>query len=186
MTAVFVGYLFIFIHLRANGIDFLPDFVGYILIAAGVSGLPDRNVKFVSTRNLSVALAIYTGAIWFMGVFRWMLFGSIFFFVSCLVLAAILSLSCLLIAGFREVERTENVQLGTGRLLLSWGVYSAVQIMLLIFNMLPIHVRNLPLQLLSIGNIAALLLFLAFLFITRTKYLEFCTRRKYMNKTDCP
>ena len=83
------------IHLRANGIDFLPDFVGYILIAAGVSGLPDRNVKFISARNL-------------------------------------------------------------------------------------------PLQLLSIGNIAALLLFLAFLFITRTKYLEFCTRRKYMNKTDCP
>ena len=77
---------------------------GCILIAAGVSGLPDRNVKFISARNLSVALAIYTGAIWFMGVFRWMLFGSIFFFVSCLVLAAILSLSCLLIAGFREVE----------------------------------------------------------------------------------
>ena len=180
MTAVFVGYLFIFIHVRANGIEFLPDFAGYILIAAGVSSLPDRNGKLLSARNLAVALAVYTGALWLIGVFRWMIFGSLFFLINCLVLAAILSLSCLLIAGFREVERKENTQLGTGRLLLAWGVYSAVQILSLIFNLLPIHVRNLPLRLFSIGAVVSSILFLIFLFMTRTKYLALCTRRKYM------
>ena len=39
-TKILWGFLFIFLDIRINGIDiFLPDFVGYILIALGLESL---------------------------------------------------------------------------------------------------------------------------------------------------
>ena len=46
MTAVFVGFFFIHLHLWINGVDLLPDFVGFILIAAGVSGCRTKVKEF--------------------------------------------------------------------------------------------------------------------------------------------
>ncbi len=44
---IFWGFLFIFLDIRINGIDFiLPDFIGYILIVVGLAYLCDLHRRF--------------------------------------------------------------------------------------------------------------------------------------------
>lgn len=43
---VFWGYFLILLDFRVNGLDILPDFVGYFLIIAGLAGLSAESVWF--------------------------------------------------------------------------------------------------------------------------------------------
>jgi hypothetical protein len=53
---IFWGLLFLLISFRVQGIDILPDFIGYILFIVGFTHLQDYNHHFSISKNLSIAL----------------------------------------------------------------------------------------------------------------------------------
>lgn len=63
MKKVFIGLLFLFLYIRINGLDILPVFVGYILVAHGLKEKGEYpSVK--TTRTISVVAAVITGLLW--------------------------------------------------------------------------------------------------------------------------
>ena len=67
MKKVFIGLLFLFLHIKINGIDLLPVFVGYILIYQGVR--QERECPSGKTTcYIAVAGAIVTGLLWLWGI----------------------------------------------------------------------------------------------------------------------
>ena len=55
---LFWGLLFVILDVRVNGIDLLPDFLGYITVAIGARGLIEASDRFRMAANLSWILAI--------------------------------------------------------------------------------------------------------------------------------
>ncbi len=55
---IIIGYLFNFLDFRLQGIDIIPDFVGYLLIFIGLSKVLDLNKKFETARFISIILLI--------------------------------------------------------------------------------------------------------------------------------
>lgn len=58
MNLIFIGYILIFFHFKINGIDILPDFVGYLLIANGLGRLEKESELFVKARPWAFAMSV--------------------------------------------------------------------------------------------------------------------------------
>lgn len=57
-TQIFWGLLLVFVDLRFNGIDVLPDIVGYILVAVGCRGLEPLSRRFTAAGRITWTLAV--------------------------------------------------------------------------------------------------------------------------------
>ena len=58
---IFWGLLFVFLDIRINSIDlFLPDFVGYILIASGLGLLASRDRSFRTARVMAIIMIFFS------------------------------------------------------------------------------------------------------------------------------
>ncbi len=68
MKKIFVGLLFLFLHLRINGVDLLPAFVGYALIYLGLAELA-QPPSVETSRMISAAAAVVEGAEWVLALF---------------------------------------------------------------------------------------------------------------------
>jgi len=60
MAQIFWGYLFIFFSISLNGIDLLPDCLGYFFIMKGAIFLSSTSKHFVAAKPWSIGLAIIT------------------------------------------------------------------------------------------------------------------------------
>jgi hypothetical protein len=78
---ILVGLLLIFLDLRLNGFDVLPDFVGYALVALGCGGLGDCSHSFLTAQKLSWILAVVDVAGYF--VPRHLLLAAIILALNC-------------------------------------------------------------------------------------------------------
>lgn len=58
MINLFIGYIFIFFHIKINGIDLLADFIGYILIYRGLCALSDEAEAFRKAKPWTLAMVI--------------------------------------------------------------------------------------------------------------------------------
>ncbi len=58
------GFVFIFFHIKIGAFDILPDFVGYILIAMGISAAYESFRHINALKPLSVALSVFYAAVW--------------------------------------------------------------------------------------------------------------------------
>jgi succinate dehydrogenase/fumarate reductase cytochrome b subunit len=59
---IFYGMLFVLINIPINGVDILPDFIGYILFAAGYEKLKNKSVYFDRVRKFIWLLIIISFA----------------------------------------------------------------------------------------------------------------------------
>ncbi len=50
------GFLFIMLDFRIQGIDILPDFIGYIMLTGGLGLLAERSVRFAQARGPGTAM----------------------------------------------------------------------------------------------------------------------------------
>lgn len=67
MKKIFIGLIFIFCNLTVFRVNFMPDFVGYILIFLGL----DEEYEcpsLAASRTMTLAASILTGAIWVAGL----------------------------------------------------------------------------------------------------------------------
>ena len=60
MLYIFIGYLFTFFHLKINGFNFLPNFLGYIFIVIGLTKLANESVKFAQSKPWAIGMACIT------------------------------------------------------------------------------------------------------------------------------
>lgn len=54
----YYGFLFIMVDFRFNGIDILPDIVGYAFFAAALGVLAERNFNFTQARKFNIIMII--------------------------------------------------------------------------------------------------------------------------------
>lgn len=52
------GFLFVMVDFRLNGVDILPDIVGYLFFAAGLNILADRNFHFTKARTYNIVMIL--------------------------------------------------------------------------------------------------------------------------------
>lgn len=52
------GLLFVMVDFRLNGLDILPDIVGYVLFAIGLNALADRNFHFSKAKLYNIVMII--------------------------------------------------------------------------------------------------------------------------------
>ena len=58
LSKFYWGFLFIMVDFRFNGIDFLPDIVGFILFAVGFGLLAAESIYFSQARNPNMVMII--------------------------------------------------------------------------------------------------------------------------------
>ena len=58
MSYIFFGYLLVFLNARINGFDILPDFIGYLLIFAGINKLAARSRYFSKASFLALFMSV--------------------------------------------------------------------------------------------------------------------------------
>ncbi|HBL83846.1 MAG: hypothetical protein A2Y17_08100 [Clostridiales bacterium GWF2_38_85] len=56
LMTLFIGELFVFLYFHINGLDIIPDFVGYIIIAVGLNSLIKYNYRYSQARNCAIGL----------------------------------------------------------------------------------------------------------------------------------
>ena len=58
LKKLYWGFLFIMLSIRFNGIDILPDIIGYILFAQGFKELENRSSYFIKAEKYNIPLII--------------------------------------------------------------------------------------------------------------------------------
>ena len=169
MKYIFWGYFLIFFHLRINGIDLLPDFVGYILIVMGLGQLAEESEHFVKAKPWAVFMAvlhIVTGLLGFVGLLGYP-FGSLLGLVfSCFSLY----IMNLIGHGIRETEQKKAIDMGGEKFRTLWKCQAiftiGCQVMALLTLVLLANILLLP-------SLIANIVYLVYLHRAR-KALEEC------------
>ena len=68
MIIILIGLVFIIVNLNILGINFMPNWLGYLLIFWGLSRCPDSEGRG-SAMAVAVASALASGALWVAGLF---------------------------------------------------------------------------------------------------------------------
>ena len=58
MSYIFFGWLLVFLNFTINGFDILPDFIGYLLIFAGVNKLVEKSPYFSEARIFALVMCM--------------------------------------------------------------------------------------------------------------------------------
>lgn len=58
MSYIFFGWLLVFLNFTINGFDILPDFIGYLLIFAGVNKLAEKSPYFGEARIFALVMCM--------------------------------------------------------------------------------------------------------------------------------
>ncbi|MFO7612964.1 MAG: hypothetical protein R6W99_10900 [Clostridia bacterium] len=132
---LFWGFIFLF-DFRIGGFDILPDFIGFIFIYIGLRALSGRNIEFKRAGNLALPLI-------FMSVFDLYqapsseanLLGIIFGLALTLLIILMVRGICM---GIRnEAEKAGNEGLAS-KASNRWGLFLAVNILLILFIVVPV------------------------------------------------
>ena len=130
MKVLLLGMLFVYLDLNldlgGHILDVLPDFVGYLLMARGLSGLRRESGSFARALPVTQAMTACSGVLYVLEFVA----GTVQdrFVNYCLGLAAVatgLLIGFWLVSGIRDLERTRGVDL-EGEKLRSLWMYSAV------------------------------------------------------------
>lgn len=170
MRKFFVGSLFLFldISIQSHGhvISLLPDFVGVLFILLGFMELASETSRYERQKPLAAATLILSVAIWvlqLLGVLtQWLSIGMEVIFT---VLA--LYLTYQIVKGFEDIEAARGLPLDSGKTLVTWKLFAALQVAGVAFGWVPI---------LNIILIVALLvvsiMMIAAIYRTGTAYLS--------------
>ena len=73
MDDLFWGFLLVFLDINipfgGSTVDFLPSWLGYILIVKGLDTLAEESERFAAARPWCVGMAVYTGVLWVANLF---------------------------------------------------------------------------------------------------------------------
>ena len=120
MKKIFYGYALVFLTLSFNGIDLLPDFFGYMLIAEGLKNLAAESKHFQTGRAWAIALFVYS-LVWTLLQPVTAGLGQVLTLLIDLVgFAAAMYLLLRLDMGIAELEAKRGLDLGARGLMKLW------------------------------------------------------------------
>ena len=162
MFQIFLGYLLIFFSFKVGGIDLSPNFVGYFLIFLGLSNNLNKSYKFSFAKPLSLVLSIFS----LIGlvapivnkIFNLTLLDSnsilskVIFMIFDL---AVVVLTYLILAGYRDIEKNEKVNMKMFPAFILFIINSVVLIALnvLVFFISISLVENISMVLIMVNSI---------------------------------
>ncbi len=169
MRKFFVGSLFLFldISVQSNGhaISLLPDFVGVLFILLGFIELSGETPRYERQKPLTVVTLVLSVAIWvlqLLGVLsQWLSIGMEVIFT---VLA--LYLIYQMVKGFVDIEEARGLSLDTGKTLITWKLFAALQVAGVVFGWVP--VLNI---ILIVALLVVSIMMIAAIYRTGTAYL---------------
>ena len=173
MQKIFIGVLFLFFHFRINGIDLLPQFVGYLLIGFGFEEMQKTDQSFANRSKLfylfsalqlfgTIAITIYAAPYADEVVLYLLLIIS-----ACMV---IYSLYCIYQA-VRDSEQQVG-ELGAPRLKTWWIIYITIALLEEIFRFIPRSqaIVNVLSIILAFGGMVTLIAYSVVLYQTMNLY----------------
>lgn len=171
MNNIFYGMLFVFldvdIRFGNSVVGFLPDFIGYILIAYGLKELTAGADRFSRARPVALVMAVFTAVLYgirLLGI-------SVFILPAALILLDIASLLAALyvsygiVSGIKELEANLEQDLGAQRLFRVWTIQAILSLAIFGLALIPTLAT-----LCFIAAIIAGIIFLVFLNNTRKLY----------------
>lgn len=170
MKNIFIGYILIFFHLKINGFDLLPDFIGYILIVIGLGQLAAESEQFVKAKSWAVIMTIVSVFSCIVGLFG----GGYNFALSLvsLVFCCIgLYLMYLIGHGISETEKNRGIDLGGENFLKLWKVQAALTLSCQVLSLILSEITLVLVSILGVCAIIANIVFLVYLHRAR-KALE--------------
>ena len=170
MTFIFWGYFLIFFHLRINGFDLLPDFLGWALIAAGLNGLADKSEHFKQAKPWAAGLAVYTGIITAGQLFGMNFIGLVFIVINIIVFCVNLYISYSVACGVGDWERSTGQELGAGKLMEVWKVMAVLNIASSVLIRIPSEMILILAVILSVAALVANVVFLMRIYKVKKAY----------------
>lgn len=120
MINLFIGYIFIFFHIKINGIDLLADFIGYILIYRGLCALSDEAEAFRKAKPWTLAMVIVE-IIRFANNFIGILPSSAGLIILNLITMIVsIYIMYLVSTGIYQTEKRNGLELNSGKILTVW------------------------------------------------------------------
>ncbi len=110
MGKMFAGLIYVFLHIKINGIDLLPAFVGYYLIYKGMEEVSESGI-FAGSRTLTLVSAIFSAVMWLktlLGIYIDGLFG---------ILLTVVGVSLQLLVTYRMAKGVQELEEQSGQLL---------------------------------------------------------------------
>lgn len=123
MTHIFVGYLLVFFDITVNGIDLLPNFLGYALIFIGLGKLAEKSVCFAKGKPWALGLAVFTALVQVIRVDF-----PVSYVLFTLAAVAGLYLMYQIDHGVLEMEQAEGLDLGADKLIEIWKLQAIFHI----------------------------------------------------------
>lgn len=159
MSNIFIGYIFVFFHLKINGFDLLPDFIGYILIYRGLCKLTVETAIFEKAKPATIGMGILS--------FMSLIVGGTINYNSLIwsvinLLATLVSIYILYIinTGIYEIEQTRNIPLNSEKLFEIWKIQSVLSIGCTVLAWIPNTIIAVIAVLLTLAAIIANIVFL--------------------------
>lgn len=172
MQLVFLGFLFVFLDfnlkLGAAAIGLVPDFVGYILMAKGLTELARFNQDFEKVKPLAVGMAVYTGVLYALDLMSLSIEWAVAtYFMGLASVAISLVISSQIVTGILALEAERYWNLEGQKLKSAWTYMAILQGVSAVCGWIPLVG--------GVGAVAAFvmgLLFLVAFYKTKERYLK--------------
>ncbi len=160
MGKIFIGYLFVFFHIKLNGFDILADCVGFFLIWQGLCAhdVP----RFWQAKPWALGLGLVS-LLSIFGGFS-LTFGRMLLLVNLATTLASLYLLWLIVQGMGELEAVHNLPLGADELKRLWKVQAGASINALLLSYIPANIAAILSAVVLLVALAANVLFLVHIY----------------------
>lgn len=160
MLSIFIGYIFVFFHIKINNVDILANFIGYLLIFWGLTRLEENSPNLKKAKPFAIILAVIS----FIGAMAGMI-GYYNDFIPLLVLNVIsvaLSVYLLLLVdtGILELEQNLGIEMESASLLKIWRFQATFTVASTAFSLVPTDMFAILTAVLALAAIVANIIFL--------------------------
>ena len=108
---IFIGYLLVFFHIRLNGFDILPDFIGYLLIYLGATTLYFKSDSLAKSRPISIIMTVFSFLTVVGSIIGINYNSAVFVALNFVSVILVLYLTYLVVKGIQEIEKYDNIYL---------------------------------------------------------------------------
>lgn len=137
MFYIFIGYIFIFFHIKINGFDLLANFIGYAFVYAGLCRYTPHVNAFEKAKPWAIGMGIIFFVIGAAGVIGVNLPNLLAITVNLLTVLASLYLLFLIGKGVGELEQITNLNLYAEKFRSIWQMQAALTLGSTVLSMVP-------------------------------------------------
>lgn len=175
MDKILLGLIFIFFNLNLSfsfiitiNIDFLPDFVGYLLLYLGIKTFKNNSKHFKDIIPSTIILIVLSISIFIINFLMFNINEIIFFSLDIIMMLILIYILYKIIKGINVLEKIEERDYGTKLLYNTWKIFSIVVFIV----SLTIFISDIYEKVLLIATIIVILMMIIFLIVfNRTRML---------------